>query len=30
MVEAMPAWKGKFQELFSRIEQLSTARENRK
>ena len=29
MVEAMPAWKGKFQELFSRIEQLSKARENR-
>jgi MinD superfamily P-loop ATPase len=29
IVEAMPAWKGKFQELFSRIEQLSKARENR-
>ncbi len=29
MVEAMPAWKGKFQELFSRIEPLSKARENR-
>lgn len=29
MVEAMPAWKGKFQELFNRIEQLSKARENR-
>ena len=29
MVEAMPAWKGKFQEMFSRIEQLSKARENR-
>ena len=29
MGEAMPAWKGKFQELFSRIEQLSKARENR-
>jgi MinD superfamily P-loop ATPase len=28
IVEAMPAWKGKFQELFSRIEQLSKAREN--
>ena len=30
MVEAMPVWKGKFQELFSRIEQLSKAPENRK
>lgn len=29
MVEAMPVWKGKFQELFSRIAQLSKARENR-
>jgi len=29
VVAAMPAWKGKFQELFSRIEQLSKARENR-
>ena len=30
MVEVMPAWKGKFQELFSRIEQLSKVRGNRK
>ena len=29
MVEAMPVWKGKFQELFSRIEQLSKSLENR-
>jgi len=29
MVESMPAWKGKFQELFSRIETLSKAWENR-
>jgi len=29
MVELMPEWKGKFQELFSRIEKLSKAWENR-
>lgn len=29
IVETMPAWKGKFQEMFNRIEQLSKARENR-
>jgi len=29
MVESMPEWKGKFQELFRRIEKLSKAWENR-